>query len=206
LRIYDVSQKVSPRIAVWPGDTPFSVKYVMRIDEGMSCNVSTVTMSVHTGTHTDAPYHFVEGGKKIAEVPIEKYVGRATVVHVKSKDAVRPGDLAGLDLSKVERLLFRTADRLDYEHWKDDFAYLTEDAARLIASQRLALVGIDTPSVDFSASKTLTAHKILLTAEVAILEGLDLSEVPEGNYELIALPLRIEGVDSSPVRAILREL
>lgn len=205
-RVWDISVPVSERTAVWPGDTPFSLRWVMRLCDGMSCNVSAVTMSVHTGSHTDAPYHFDEAGPRIAGVPLEKYVGPATVIHVRSRDAVHPSDLAGVDLRRARRLLFRTLTNLDPERWNDAFAFLTEDSARLLAAHDIDLVGIDTPSVDFMTSRSLAVHHILLGSGIAILEGLDLSAVPEGEYELIALPLRLLDADSSPVRAILREL
>lgn len=202
--LIDISRNVSERTAVWPGDTPFSRRWVMSLDEGDACSTSTLTLSAHTGTHTDAPCHFVKGERGIAEMPLQAYLGRCRVVHAGDPDRVGPGDLQGLDLAREERLLFRTRGAPGDEEWRDDFAFIDPRVARTAAEAGLRLIGLDTPSVDPMQSKTMEAHKILLAGGVAILEGADLSRVEAGVYELIALPLRIEGGDSSPVRAVLR--
>jgi arylformamidase len=205
-RIHDISRAVREGTAVWPGDTPFSRQWVMRIDQGHSCNVSTVTHSVHCGTHADAPYHFDEQGIPIDQVDLSKYVGPCLVMTAKSRDCLRPADLSGLDLRAVERLLVRGPDRLRDDQWKDDFFYCSVDAARAVAHSGLKLLGLDSPSMDFMSSKELEAHKTLVSGGVAILESLDLSGVADGRYELIALPLKMTGGDGSLVRAVLREL
>lgn len=202
--IIDISQTVSKDIAVWPGDTPFSSEFVMRMDEGCSCNVSTVHMSVHTGTHADSPFHFIPDGKSPAEVDLARYMGPCLVVDVKSEDAVRPADFENVDLSSTPRILFKTPRSTDETHWRDDFTFLSVEAAEVLVAAGVQLVGIDTPSIDAMDSKTLDAHKILSSADTAILENLKLGEVPEGTYELIALPLKLLDTDSSPVRAVLR--
>jgi arylformamidase len=205
-RIHDISRAVREGIAVWPGDTPFSRQWVMRIDEGHSCNVSTVTHSVHCGTHADAPFHFDAKGIPIDEVELSHYVGPCVVMTAKSRDCLKPSDLAGLDLAAVERLLVRGPDKLRDDQWKDDFFYCSVEAARLAARSGLKLLGLDSPSMDFMTSKELEAHKTLLAGGVAILESLDLSGVKDGRYELIALPLKMTGGDGSLVRAVLQEL
>ena len=202
-KIIDISRSLDESTAVWPGDTPFSRKWVMAIPEGCSCNTSTITLSAHTGAHTDAPSHFVQGAPAIDEVPLTKYMGRCRVVHTKHKDSVRPSDLHGLDLSKCERVLLRTPQAPATDAWDDGFTFISKEAAMLLVESGVKLVGIDTPSVDSMNSKTLDAHKILFGGGVAILESIDLSVVSEGDYQLIALPLRIRGGDSSPVRAVL---
>jgi arylformamidase len=208
-RIIDISDPISPATAVWPGDTPFSAKWVMRMDEGASCNVSTVTMSVHCGTHTDAPYHFDPAGARIDEVDLRKYLGRCRVLEVRPEgvppavplSALAPGALAG-----IERVLFKTRGSAPAGRFDEGFCSVGPAAADRIAAAGLALVGIDTPSMDHFTSKDLPSHRRLLAAGVAILENLDLSAVEPGDYELIALPLRIVGADSSPVRAVLRTI
>ncbi len=205
-RIWDISRTVDESTAVWPGDTAFSRKWVMRIDGGCSCNVSTVTHTVHCGTHADAPLHFVDGAAGIDAVDLRKYLGPCRVLTAKSADCLRVTDLAGLDLAKEERLLVRGPDALRDDEWRDEFFHCSVDAARHAATHGLRLLGLDTPSMDFMTSRELEAHKALIAGGVAILENLDLSAVPDGRYELIALPLRIRGADASLVRAVLREI
>ena len=202
--LHDISRLVSERTAVWPGDTQFSRRWVMEIPAGAAVNTSTLTLSAHTGTHTDAPCHFADGAPSLADVALDAYLGRCRVVHARSRTRVGLEDVAGLDLAREERLLFRTDPQLGDEDWKDDFAYIAPELARAAATAGLRLIGIDTPSVDPMTSKTMDAHRALFAGGVAILESVDLSAVPEGVYELIALPLRIAAADSSPVRAVLR--
>jgi len=205
-RLWDISRAVGESTAVWPGDTPFSRRWVMRIEDGCSCNVSTVTHSVHCGTHADAPFHFDAKGITIDQVDLTRYVGPCVVMTAKSRDCLRPSDLAGLDLAAAERLLVRGPDRLRDDQWKDDFFYCSVEAAHVIAKSGLRLLGLDSPSMDFMSSKELDAHKTLVAGGVAILESLDLSKVKDGRYELIALPLKMTGGDGSLVRAVLREV
>jgi arylformamidase len=205
-QIIDISQTISSDIAVWPGDTKFSLDWVMRLDQGCSCNVSTLRLSAHTGTHADAPFHFVPGGAKPAEVDLSRYVGRCRVLTIASADAVRPCDVEGIDWSRTERLLMKTPRSTRETDWRDDFTHLSVEAAQLFRDRGLKLVGLDTPSIDHMQSKTLDAHKILSAAGIAILENLALAHVEDGEYELIALPLKIRDGDASPVRAILRTL
>ncbi|MAG56215.1 MAG: hypothetical protein CMJ83_07995 [Planctomycetes bacterium] len=201
--IIDISRLLSEDVAVFPGDTQFSRKWVMSIDDGCSCNTSTFTLSAHTGAHTDAPSHFVKGAPTLDQVPLDKYLGRCRVIHGKHADAIKLDDLEGLDLAAEERLLFRTPNAPGDDEWDDAFAYVSKEVAERAAGDGLTLIGIDTPSVDPMTSKTLDAHRALFGGGVAILESIDLSGVDEGVYRLIALPLRIAGADSSPVRAVL---
>ena len=208
-RIYDVSEPLSQATAVFPGDTPFSQDWVMRMEEGMSCNVSTIHLSVHCGTHTDAPLHFDSAGRSIAEVDLETYIGRCRVLDVRGEGdpALIPrAALEGGVLDGVERVLFRTAERHDPNRFDPGFTALGPDAAAVLVAKGIRLVGIDTPSIDHASAKELQGHHVLYRGGVAILENLDLRGVPAGDYELIALPLKIVNGDSSPVRAILREL
>lgn len=205
MALYDISRTIAPGIAIWPGDTPFQNHFVMQMEKGDSCNVGTVTMSVHTGTHSDAPLHFDDQGLDISKVPLDKYLGPATVVEIPSAACIEPRHIAELDYERISRILFKTkaSERPDDE-WDEDFVYLSEAAAELLGKKGVQLVGLDSPSVDPFRSKTLTAHKILLRYGVAILEGLNLNSVSPGEYELIALPLKLAGLDASPVRAVLR--
>jgi arylformamidase len=204
--IYDISQTLSEKTAVWPGDQKFRVRWSMRIDRGDSCNVSAITMSAHTGTHLDAPYHFDASGADIATVPIDKLVGPARIVRVPPElPSISAGFLETLEWSGVERVLFHTpASNSGEERFFRNFAFLTGDGAKFLSRLPLVLVGTDAPSVDVVTSKTLDSHKELLAGGIAILEGLRLAHVPPGDYELICLPLKFAGLDGSPVRAILR--
>lgn len=204
--IYDISRTVSPKLGVWPEDTHYSLRWTMRMNAGHSVNVSTITLSAHSGAHTDAPYHFDDAGLTIDRVPLEKYVGPATVIRLSNRPRVEISDLERLDFRRVPRVLFKTeASGLADDIFPIDFTHLSPEAADFLGRQGVVLVGTDAPSMDAFDSKTLPAHKTLLRYGVAILEGIDLSQVPEGDYELIALPLKLKDCDSSPVRAILRK-
>jgi len=209
MKIWDISEPIEPGTAVFPGDTPFSAEWVMRMEQGGSCNVSTIRMSVHLGTHTDAPLHFDSKGIDIAAVDLQRYIGRCRVLDVLGEGEpamVPPAALAPQRLQGAERVLLRTRDRHDHRVFDGRFTAVGPEAARALVAAGVKLVGIDTPSMDHADSKILEAHRILYRGGTAILENLDLSRIAPGDYELVALPLRIVGSDSSPVRAILREL
>jgi len=213
MTLYDISEPIEPATAVFPGDTPFSRQWVARLDRGDSCDVSTMRMSVHCGTHADAPSHFVAGGRDIASVGLEPYLGRCRVLEVQGIGSPRLVDPRGLEARArgAERVLLRTANHHDHRRFDAGFTALGPDAARVLVAAGVRLVGIDTPSMDHATSKDLPAHHVLAAAGVALLENLDLSAVPvdpeQGTeYELIALPLKILGSDSGPVRAVLRPL
>jgi arylformamidase len=204
--LYDISQELSPATAVFPGDTPFSARTMMRMSDGGSCDVGTITTSVHAGTHADAPAHFLAGGATIDRVPLAAYLGPARLVALAlgRGEAIRPEHLEPLALRGAERLLFSTGTAPDPAVYNLDFAHFSVEAAAMLAGRGLKLVGIDTPSIDRWDSKTLAAHKVFAASGVALLENLVLGHVPPGDYELIALPLRLKDLDSSPVRAVLR--
>lgn len=213
MAIYDISEPIEPATAVYPGDTSFTAEWVARLERGDSCNVSTMRMSVHCGTHADAPAHFVLNGADIASVPLETYLGRCRVLDVGAvgePPLVDPGGLQGR-LQGVERLLLRTNRRHDHRRFDPGFTALGPAAAGVLIAAGVRLVGIDTPSMDHATSKDLPTHHLLAANRVALLENLDLSAVPVDadrgtDYELIALPLKIVGGDSGPVRAVLRTL
>ena len=204
--IFDISQTLSESVAVWPGDQKFRVRRSMQVREGDSCNVSTITMSAHTGTHLDAPRHFDDEGPGIDRWSLYAGLGPARVFAV-------PDDLAALSAAflkslpweGVQRALFRTGASLVNENrFCRDFVFLTADGASFLASRKLLLVGTDAPSIEEFSSKSLDCHRLLSGHGIAILEGLRLGHVPPGDYELICLPLKLAGLDGSPVRAILR--
>lgn len=205
--LYDISPLVDGKTAVWPGDTPFSSRDLLRIEDGHSVDLSTITLTCHMGAHADAPSHYVRGAEGIDAVPLERYMGPCLLVDVRPKDhAVRPGDLAGVDLEGAERLLLRTGCIKDRTVFPQPLTCLTVELVEHMAAAGIVLVGLDSPSVDPFDSKDLTVHKALYARGIGNLENLALEGVPPGRYELIALPLRLSGRDASPVRAVLRPL
>ena len=205
--LYDITRTITPEIAVWPGDTPYSSKLVMARTAGESVNVTTLTLSAHTGTHADAPYHFADDGQRAGQVALEPYVGLARVISLDKTGGLLPADLAERDLTGVERVLFHTpASDVADEQWPDEIAHMTVEMADHFAALGVLLVGLDSPSMDALDDAQLPAHNALRKHGIAILEGLALKGVPDGDYELIALPLKLADSDASPVRAILRTL
>lgn len=200
--LIDISRRVSPKSAVFPGDIPFEI---VQTDIG-SCVVGRITTTLHIGTHADAPAHFVRGATGIGEVALDKYFGPCRVVERIGDGPITAEDVARWNVQRGMRYLAKTRRAVDPDVFPDAVAHLTPDAAQALASAGVELFGIDTPSVDHKDSKTLDAHKALLAGGVAILENLDLTAAPPGHYELIAFPLRLAGADASPVRAVLRTL
>jgi len=202
--IYDITPAVTPALAVWPGDTPPDREVLLDIARGDNLTLSTLRATVHLGAHADAPSHYGLGAPTIDERPLDLYLGECQVIHV---DAARGTRLQAVPLAErveAERVLFATGSYPDPYRFNEDFAALSPELVDELHRRGVRLVGIDTPSVDLFDSKTLPAHHACLRHDVAILEGVVLADVPEGTYELIALPLRLVGFDASPVRAILR--
>jgi arylformamidase len=206
LRICDVSRPVRAGIPVWPGDTAYDFRLVARIRDGASVNVGAITMSVHTGAHADAPFHFDDRGADAASVDLSKYLGLCVVARVRPrKGGVRPEDLppgTEAKLRRAPRLLLRTYEKRPHA-FDESMSHLTPELADFLADRGVVLVGLDTDSMDAFDSKDLPSHHRLSARGVAILEGLDLSAIEPGIYGLVALPLRLEGADGSPVRAVL---
>lgn len=204
-RIWDISQRLRPGLPVWPGDTVFEQARTWQMEEGSPVNVSALTMSTHTGAHADAPLHYSETAPDIASVDLEPYLGECLVVDARDVGAlIEVGDLP--HLHSADRVLFRTFEQFPHDRWDEDTTAIAPETIHWLAVQGVKLVGIDGPSIDPQSSKTMDAHKAVLKHDIRVLEGLVLDDVPEGRYELIALPLPIEGGDASPVRAVLREL
>ncbi|MCK0068584.1 arylformamidase [Kordiimonas laminariae] len=206
-RIYDISQRIRPGIPVWPGDREFSLTRTWNIDSESPVNVSEITLSTHTGTHADARLHFDDNGADCADTNLAPYLGPAYVLDLSDKinSRVEPEHLQALPKT-VDRVLVKLFKEFPHDGWKPDFPAISPDAIALLAEKGCQLIGTDVPSLDPQESKTLDAHFAVDKTGMAILEGLVLDDVPEGLYELIALPLKIEGADGSPVRAILRTL
>lgn len=204
--IFDITPPVSDALAVWPGDTPARREVLLDLERGDTVTLSTLHATVHLGAHADAPSHYDPNGADIASCDLERYVGRCRVVRVAASRGCRiPAD--GLPVGDLgERVLIATGTYDDPDRFTSDFAALSPALVDDLADRGVRLVGIDTPSVDLFDSKDLAAHHACRRGDVAILEGLRLGDVPEGVYELIALPLALVGFDASPVRAVLRTI
>jgi len=208
-RLYDITPPITPSLAVWPGDTPLSREVLCDLASGDGVTLSTLRSTVHLGAHADGPNHYGPGAPGIGERPLHYYLGPCQVVdaRVGRAERIRPADLSpSLESVTAPRILLRTGTFPDPTRWNSDFAALSVELAQALAARGVITIGIDTPSVDLQDSKDLPAHHAILKHDIAILEGLDLSQVPPGHYELIALPLRLMGFDASPVRAVLRTL
>ena len=205
--LWDISPAIGPDFPVFPGDAPFSMRWTSTLDARCPVNVSELTLSPHTGAHTDAPLHYDRHGAAIVDVPLETYLGPCRVIHaIDCKPLVEPRHLRDRLAGTPPRVLVRTCRRADVRTWNPDFSALAPATIDTLHAAGVRLIGIDTPSIDPAASRTLESHQRVRVHGMAILEGIVLDEVDEGDYELIALPLKIAGGDASPVRAVLREL
>lgn len=204
--IYDITRTVAPHTAVWPGDTHCSVQRSLSLDTGASVNLTTLTLSPHTGTHADAYYHYTPGGAHPAQMPLDAYMGPARVVTTARRDGpLTPGDFASVDLKGAERLLVHShVSDLPDEEWPQQFPYLSVELIQWLAELGIRLVGLDSPSVDAFDSTELPCHHALRRHNMVNLELVRLRGVPDGDYELLALPLKLDLACGSPVRAVLR--
>lgn len=205
LECIDISRPLAAGTACWPGDVPFSFRLGWTIAGGASVNVGAIESSVHTATHCDAPYHFDNGGDTVERLPPDTFIGPALVVDVRNTG--RWGErLARLDLSRTPRVLFNTGGWPDSTRFPESIPVMEPGLPDWLADRGVRLIGVDLPSVDPLDSKTLDNHHALGRRGITIVEGLWLADVPEGRYELIALPLKIVGADGSPLRAVLRRI
>ncbi|WP_409305045.1 arylformamidase [Peribacillus sp. SCS-155] len=202
----DISQPLDNNIVTWPGDTPFTYNVNWSKDESGSVNVGQLTMSTHTGTHIDAPFHFDNEGKKVIELDVDIYIGKAKVIHLGGISSIGLRELENHTIKGVERLIIRTDGWTDRSEFPESIPHVETGVAAYLAEQGIRLLGLDLPSVDPLDSKELPAHHELTAHGIHILEGLVLEEVISGEYELAALPLPLVEADGSPVRAILREI
>ena len=204
MAIYDVTLPISTALAGWPGDASYRFDWTCTKAGGASVNVGQLSCSIHTGTHIDAPYHFDDSGATTDRLRLEPYLGPARVIDRTGLSAIGRVDLTDVKLEGTPRLLIRTGRWKDHNRFPETIPVLAEDVPAYLAERGVVLVGLDVPSMDVLDSKTLPVHHALARHGIAILESLDLSAVPEGVYELIALPLKLVGADGSLVRAVLR--
>lgn len=203
--ILDISPRIHPGLPVWPGDAAVRFERTWSIGPECPVNVSSVSFSTHTGAHVDAPFHFDPEGQAIDEVPLDTYVGQCRVIHViGTRGTIEPGQIAARLANCPPRVLFRSYRRAPRDAWDSAFCAIAPETIDCLAQAGVRLVGIDTPSLDPESSKTMDAHLAVCRHRMVILEGLVLDGIAEGDYELIALPLKLVGLDASPVRAVLR--
>jgi arylformamidase len=205
-KLWDISPPITPETPPFPGDTAFSQQWTARIGPACPVNLSAITMSPHVGAHADAPLHYANGAAGIGSVDLAAYLGPCRVIHaIDCGDLVQPQHLAHALHELPPRVLVRTC-RVAPTRWSAQFAAFAPASIALLAGLGVKLVGIDSQSVDPADSKTLDSHHMLLDHDLRVLENLVLDDVPAGDYELIALPLKLMAACASPVRAVLREL
>jgi arylformamidase len=204
--LYDISPPITPQLAVWPGDTPLSRELLCDLAHGDTVTLSTLHATSHLGAHADAPCHYGADAPRIHERALDYYLGQCQVIRVAVPGGSRITAAMLPTPIHAKRVLFATGTFPNPESFTTDFAALAPELVETLHEQGVRLIGIDTPSVDLFDSKDLPSHRMFLKHDMAILEGLVLTDVPEGLYELIALPLRLVGFDASPVRAVLRKI
>lgn len=205
-KTYDVTVPLSPEVPTYPGDPPFELRHTHKMADGKAYNATGIFLGAHLGTHVDAPSHFLAGGATVDLLPLEILMGKARVVEVLARERIDRSDLEALDLRDDLRVLLKTrmSGQMHKKEVQEDYVYLTVDAADYLAQAGIKLVGIDYLSVDRFGTVDYPSHHALLEAGVVIVEGLDLSEVEPGEYDMTCLPLRIVGGEGAPARVILR--
>lgn len=205
--LWDISPPVRQGAPVFPGDTPYQQQWAASIAPGCPVNVSTLTLSPHVGAHADAPLHYDPQGTPVGELDLAPYLGPCRVIHAIARGPLVTWEhIAHAMRDLPPRVLVRTYERAPVDRWDPELAAFAPDTIERLADAGVLLVGIDTASIDPAASKTLDSHQVIRRRGLRVLENLVLDAVPEGDYELIALPLKLVTADASPVRAVLREL
>jgi arylformamidase len=205
-KLIDATVPLSSGVPTFPGDPRYQMTFAHRISEGKPYNVAHIDLGVHSGTHVDAPFHFLAEGATVEQLPLEILMGPARVLEIPVPDAIDRFDLERVDLRGTVRLLFKTRNSgtLRRPDFREDFVHLTESAARHLVEVGVMLVGIDYLSVEKFGSTDFPVHHVLLGAGVVIVEGLDLSDAEPGEYDMACLPLRLVGADGAPARVVLR--
>lgn len=204
--LIDITRPLNAKTPPWPGDHAVVFKQELRLADGESVNLGSLAMSLHNGTHADAPYHYDDNGQTIDAVSLDRYVGAAQVVDVSGHDSISISLLHSLGAPNAPRLLMRTSAWKSPDQFPETWGLMEPDVPDWLTDNGVVLVGLDAPSVDALQSKDLPQHHACRRAGILIIENLQLDQVTPGNYDLIALPLPISGADGSPVRAVLREV
>jgi arylformamidase len=209
MMIHDVTVTISREMPVYPGDPQIEIKRTLLLEEGDVANVSHLSCGTHIGTHVDPPSHFVEGGIALDKLPLDVLIGPARVVDVGDVDVIDAATVEKTALDGVTRVLFKTRNSRLWSsphEFQRDFVYLDADAAEILVARGVKLVGIDYLSIEMFNFEQPATHMALLSNNVIVVEGLDLSGVTAGDYELICLPIKIKDGDGGPARVVLREL
>jgi arylformamidase len=211
MSLYDLSVAVRARMPVYPGDPPVDIDTPVALAKGDAANVSRLRLGAHTGTHVDAPAHFLAEGRRVIDLPLDALIGEARVIEIpETVRAIGPEHVTDAMVAGAERVLFKTRNSSFWteERFREDFTFITPEAARALVAARVRLVGIDYLSVEMFKSANHDTHRVLLADNVIVLEGLDLSGIAPGVYELLCLPLKLaDGAgDGAPARAVLRDV
>jgi len=203
----DISVPIKENMVHWPGDPAVRIRCRRSIRKGDSCNVSELSLGSHTGTHIDAPRHFFERAQGIDKLALEVLIGPSRVIAIRNAQSITKAELKQCAIRPGERILFKT--RNSRKRWMNrrfdkNFVYLAQDAAQFLVEKKIRLLGIDYLSIGVSSQGGAAVHRLLLGSGVVVIEGLDLSVVEPGKYDLICLPLRLAGADGAPVRAAIR--
>jgi arylformamidase len=207
MKLIDVSVPLDANLPNYPGNTPFTLEPIKRIARGDSSNVSSLHMSVHAGTHVDAPRHFFDTGSGTDAIPLDLLFGRTRVIEIRSRKGIGSDELAAVDLSEDVRVLIKTANSRLWgsPEFHQDYLGVTEAGARHIVDHGIKLVGVDYLSVEEFRKPGAPAHHVLLSGGTIVVEGLNLRDVDPGIYDMFCLPLRIVGADGAPARVVLRQ-
>ena len=208
-RWIDVSVGLKTGMVNWPGDPPVRISHAQSMERGDPCTVSLLEMGAHTGTHMDAPAHFVRGGIGINEMPMDVAIGSARVIPIHDRTSIKLEELVQHSIRRGERILFKTYNSdhcWDTDSFVEDFVYLSETAAQYLAEKQVRLVGVDYLSVGGFHADGVKIHQTLLEAGIWVIEGLNLKQVPPGRAQLICLPMKILGGDGAPARALVRPM
>lgn len=203
----DITVPLRNNMVQWPGDTPLEITRVKDVDHGDSHTLSNIVMGSHTGTHIDAPLHYIHGGESIDEMPLDTAVGNARVIEISDTKSIKPAELIQHNINHGERILFKTQNSLRVwrtDQFIEDFIFITKEAADYLVERKVGLVGVDYLSVGGYKKDGAEVHKTLLGNGIWIIEGLDLSLVQQGTYDLVCLPLKVTGGDGAPARVIVR--
>jgi arylformamidase len=205
----DVTLPVRNGMVHWPGDPEYKIRQVLDQRNGDICTLSHIDLSAHTGTHMDAPRHFLQGAATMEQMPIDATIGPARVIWISDPLAICRPELEQYDLQPGERILIKTqnsAKRWNSDDFDEDYIFIAADAAAYIAERRIRTIGVDALSVGGFKQDMVETHQTILGADIWIIEGLNLSAVEPGDYELVCLPLKLVGSDGSPARAVLRKI
>lgn len=207
MKIYDISAPISSNLINFPGDPKTKISNLFSIEKGDSFNLSEIKFCSHTGTHIDSPKHYFSNGQTIDNIPLTRFIGKAKVFDLTGKNIITLNDIKDLDIKPNDTILFKTDNKnaMLENNFKENFVCITEDCAKYLAHKKINAVGIDYLSIESLDSENSTVHKTLLKNGILIFEGLLLTDVPEGEYEIIALPLKLQNVNGSPSRIILIE-